>query len=278
VLAEMDAWAIVLWRTLLSAPLFLLWARGAWPSREHLPRIIAGGLLLGAHFLLWVKAFDLTDFASNLLLLVFQPIAAAVLGISLGERPTARTWTAVGLSVAGLAVIAGGDFSLGPRALLGDAMCIAGAFAIALFYVVTRDARAATPLSSFMGVTMLVVAALAAPFALLGDGPVAAYPARSWGWLAALVVLTTVGGHGFMNLAARHVRLFTLNVVIVLEPAIAIAMGAAMIGKTVTALQLGGGVLLAAAVVVGLSEERSQKSTEAETPPPNQPGRRSRTP
>jgi drug/metabolite transporter (DMT)-like permease len=53
------------------------------------------------------------------------------------------------------------------------------------------------------------------------------------------------------------VTLFVLNIVIVLEPAIAIAMGALLFGARVTALQLGGGVLLAAAVVVGLKKPRA---------------------
>lgn len=250
----MDAYTIVLLRQGFAALLFFAWAAGAgWHlQREHVPRILGGAVLLTAHFLLWVKAFDLTDFASNLLLLVAQPIIAALLGVRLGDPPTRRTWIAVGLAVAGLAVIAGGDFALGTRALIGDAMCIVGGLAIALFYVVTRDARSATPLATFMGITFAAGAVMTLPVVLIAGSAVAGHDARSWSWLAALVVLTTVGGHGLFNLVAPHVKLFTLNVVIVLEPAIAIALGAVLLGSTVTPLQLGGGVLLGAAVVVGL--------------------------
>jgi len=41
--------------------------------------------------------------------------------------------------------------------------------------------------------------------------------------------------------------------VIVLEPAIAIAIGAALFGAGVTAAQVGGGVLLGLSVLVGLA-------------------------
>lgn len=255
VLAKMDAYAVVLLRTALAAALFAAWAGLLGQlrvARAHLPRIAAGAALLCAHFALWIKAFDLTDYASNLLLLVSQPAAAAVLGIGLGERPTARTWTSIALALGGLAVIAGGDFALGWRAILGDCMCVLGGFAIALFYVVTRDARAATPLPAFMAATMAGCAAASVPIVLVARSPVLAYPGEAWAWLLALVVLTTVGGHGLMNLAARHVRNFTLNVVIVLEPAIAIALGALLFGARVTPLQLAGGVLLGAAVAIGL--------------------------
>jgi drug/metabolite transporter (DMT)-like permease len=259
-MAAFHAYATVFWRTALAAPLFLL---VAWRvEREHRPRLLLGALLFAAHFLLWVKAFDLTDFSSNLLLLVSQPVIAAALGTRLGEPPTVRTWIAVALALVGLLIIAGGDFRLGARALAGDAMCIVAGLAITLFYVVTRDARAATPLAAFMGWNMVAIAVIALPVTLLVQAPLVGASAAQWGWMLALVLLTTVAGHGLMNLAARSVTLFALNLVIVLEPAIAIAMGAVLFGARVTALQLGGGVLLAAAVIVGL------KKTKAAAPTP----------
>ena len=253
-MAAFDAYATVFWRTALAAPLFLVFARRIAP--EHRGRVLLGALLFASHFLLWVKAFDLTDFSSNLLLLVSQPVIAAALGARLGDPPTSRTWLSVGLALVGLAIIAGGDFRLGPRALAGDAMCIAAGLAITLFYVVTRDARAATPLAAFMGWNMVAIAVVALPVALAAHAALLPRAAPQWAWMGALVVLTTVAGHGLMNLAARGVTLFVLNIVIVLEPAIAIAMGALLFGARVTALQLGGGVLLAAAVVVGLKKPR----------------------
>ncbi|MCC6994499.1 MAG: DMT family transporter [Deltaproteobacteria bacterium] len=260
VMAAMDPWATVLLRTALAAPLFLgfAWWRGQLrvPAGLRL-RLAVGGVLLGAHFLLWVKAFDLTDYASNLLLLVAQPAIAAVLGARLGERATRATWVSVALATLGLAVIAGGDLALGWRAILGDAMSITAGLAIALFYVVTRRARVALPLAPFMGWTLVGCALTALPVVLLTRAPLS-YPAAQWGWLAGLVVLTTAAGHGLMNLCAPHVRLFTLNVVIVLEPAIAIAMGAGLFAAHVDAIQVVGGVVLAAAVVIGIRQETRQ--------------------
>jgi drug/metabolite transporter (DMT)-like permease len=261
-MAALDAYAVVFWRTALAAPLFLVVARHV--PRELRGRVALGSLLLGAHFLLWVKAFDLTNFASNLLLLVAQPMIAAALGGWVGEPPTRRTALAIALAAAGLAIIAGGDFALGPRALLGDAMCIAAGFAITLFYVVTRTARTRVHIAAFMGWTMVGCAALSLPVALAAGAPLRGYPGSSWAWLWALVLATTMAGHGLMNVAARGVTLFALNIVIVLEPAIAIAIGAALFGATVTPAQLGGGVLLGAAVFVGLGGGRKQAVATAE--------------
>lgn len=254
-MAGLGAYAIVFWRTALAAPLFLLVARRVEPA--HRARLFWGALLLGVHFLLWVKAFDLTNFASNLLLLVAQPMIAAALGRFVGEPPTRRIALALALAAVGLAIIAGGDFALGARALIGDAMCIVAGLAITLFYVVSRPARAHTHMAAFMGWTMVGCAALALPAALIAGDELIGFSLSSWGWLWALVLATTMAGHGLMNLAARGVSLFALNLVIVLEPAIAIAFGALLFGAQVTPLQLGGGVLLALSVAVGLMPRRA---------------------
>ena len=252
-----------------SGLVFLAWAAATGAlrlPREHLARTIFGGALLAAHFLLWIKAFDLTDYASNLLLLVAQPVIAAVLGTRLGERPTRGTWLSVSLALAGLLLIAGGDFALGPKALAGDLLSVLGSAAITVFYAATRRARAVMPLPAFMGWTMTIGALVALPFALVSGATLLPTSAASWGWLAGLVVLSTVAGHGLMNLAARHVRLFTLNVVIVLEPAIGIGLGAALFDASVSTLQVTGGLVLAAAVLVGLGPERRLRRAQVTAP------------
>lgn len=257
--AGLPAYAVVFWRMAIAAPLFLLVAR-AWP--RHLRSELAlGAVLLTSHFLLWVKAFDLTSYASNLILLVAQPVMGAIASARLGEPTGPRTFWSVGLALAGLVVIAGGDVALGARALLGDLMCVAAGVTITLFYVTTRRARREMALPAFMGWTFVLGALLALPVAVLAGDALVGHGGAQWAWLAALVVITTVGGHGAMNLAARGVSMFALNFVIVLEPAIALGLGAIMFGAGVTAWQLVGGAILAIAVFVGLAPRRRAPAT-----------------
>lgn len=270
VMARADALALVLYRMLFSAVLLLGWS-AIWGelggARPYLGRLLAGSLLLSAHFALWVKAFDLTDYSSNLLLLVTQPALAALLGGWLGERAGRDTWISLALAFVGLLIIAGGDVRLGPRALLGDLLCVIGAAAITVFVPVTKAPRAALPLATFLGTTFLFGSLWMAPLAWLSGDRFLAYPPSTWAWIAALVLLPTIAGHGLMNYAARTVRLYTLNLVIVLEPAIAIALGALLFGAKVTMVQLAGGAFLVAAVVVGLRQEPLRPGAGANAPP-----------
>lgn len=268
VASGIDTLSTVVLRLGASGAIFLVWAAamGALrPPREEWGRLVLGAVLLAAHLGLWVKAFDLTDYASTLLLLVTQPVIAAMLGHFVGEPATRTTWISVGLAVVGLGIIAGGDVSLGPRALLGDALAVLGAGAIALFFLVTKRTRTTMPMPTFLGWTMGLGAVLFMPVVLISGSRLTGYSAESWAWMAALVLLTTVGGHGLMNLVARHVKLFTLQVVIVLEPPIGIAMGAAIFGAGFSSTHLIGGVILTVAVIVGLWPEAVKKDVGVES-------------
>ena len=276
VMARVDAYAAVFWRTSLAALIAL--AVGALRGRldlralaRHARSILWGGLLLGGHFLMWVKAFDLTDYASNLLLLVFQPIMAAFLTARLGERLPRHAFTAVALAIAGLGLIAGSDFAVSPRALLGDALCLAAGVAITLFYVVTGKARRALSVEVFLGAVMLVSSATAWPVARAAGVPLWGFSASTWGWIGAIVLVTTLMGHGLMNHAANHVSLFTLNIVIVLEPAVGVAIGALLFGARLTAVQLLGGALLSAAVLFGLRRDKVEGDASAAASPATLP-------
>lgn len=266
VAAKMDAFAVAFWRLAATSIIFAAWGlatRQLAFKWEHAKVTAVGGVLLGMHLGLWVWAFDLTDFASNLLLLVVQPVMAAVAGARLGEKTTKATWLAVGIALVGLTIIAGGDISLGPRALMGDLISIVSSIAMTLFYAMTREARRSTPLPAFMAVSMGSGALALLPIVLFTHSRLVGYPAESWRWLAGLVVITTVGGHGVMNYVARHVTLFTLNVVIVMEPALGVALGIPLFGAKITSLQIVGGVVLTVAVVVGLLPEWNRRSQDS---------------
>jgi drug/metabolite transporter (DMT)-like permease len=64
-----------------------------------------------------------------------------------------------------------------------------------------------------------------------------------------MVMVTTLGGHGLLNYAARTLSLFTVNIVIVLEPVLAILLGAWLFGASISWPQAVGGLLLSAAVI-----------------------------
>lgn len=269
VMAKVSAVASTFWRTLLAGALSLMiaWVRGSLSLAlvtRHARALACGGLLFGLHLLLWVEAFALTDYASNLLLLVVQPLSAALIGWRMGQPLPRGARLALCLAAVGMACVAGSDFALGPRALLGDLLCVLAGVLMALFFVTAQRARSALPLELFMGITLLVSALTALPFALLTDTPFLILSWRSWLWIGLIVCVTTLLGHGLMNLAARSLSLFTVNISIVLEPLLAIMLGALMFGASMTASQLVGGALLVISVLVSMLSDQKGRADPAE--------------
>jgi drug/metabolite transporter (DMT)-like permease len=263
VMSQMSAYAAVLWRTLLGGLLALsvAWWRGSLQPtllRRHARGVLLSGALLGPHFILWVKAFELTDYSSNLILLVAQPVFGAFLERAYGRALPKRAPLALTLSLVGMLLVAGGDVSLGPRALLGDVFCIAAGIIGALFFELGRSARQALALDAYMGATLLVASVTALPVAIGADVNLLDYPRPSWFWLSGIVLVCTLAGHGLLNAAARSVPLFVLNTALLLEPVLAIGLGALLFGAAITGTQLLGGALLFAAVATLLLSSAPQ--------------------
>src|SRR3546814_17546065 len=86
--------------------------------------------------LFFILALSLTTVADVLVIIAAAPLTAAVFGwIFLGEGVPLRTWVAIALTLAGIALLVSED--LGSGSLLGDlaavvtALCIGGTFVIA---------------------------------------------------------------------------------------------------------------------------------------------------
>ena len=269
-MAKMSAFAAVFWRTAL-AGLVAISVAGVRHSlqrnvlREHAQGLLLSGVLLSVHFLLWVKAFELTDYASNLILLVAQPVFAALLDRARGQALPLRTPLVLALSLAGMLLVAGGDVSLGPRALLGDLCCILAGLFGAVFFVVGREARQALTLEAYMGVTLIGAALTALPVVWIADVSLIDYPRASWAWLSGIVLVSTLAGHGLLNAAARSLSLFSVSFAILLEPVLSILLGAVLFGADITRVQLVGGAILILSVAMLIA---SPTFTARESVPP----------
>jgi drug/metabolite transporter (DMT)-like permease len=112
-----------------------------------------------------------------------------------------------------------------------------------------------------MGATLLVAAATALPVALLADVSLLDYPPASWYWLSGIVLITTLAGHGLLNAAARTLSLFTVNIAVLLEPVLSIALGAVMFGAEISNVQIAGGTLLILSVATLIASPALRERT-----------------
>jgi drug/metabolite transporter (DMT)-like permease len=223
--ASAPALAISAWRLLISVAFIavvLLIRRTPLPRLARRDWLMAGvaGIVLALHFWSWVASISLTTVSSSVVLVSTQPVFVALLsGAVLGERATSRQWTGIGVAVAGAVIIAWGDFALGGTALAGDALALAGALFVSVYYVIGRRLRPQMDLWWYIFIIYGIAAlALVLAIAIMPGVPLIGFPPRDWLIFAALAAGPMMLGHTAVNYALRYVRAYIANIAILGEP------------------------------------------------------------
>lgn len=191
-------------------------------------KLIGGGVLMGAHFILFITAFRLTSFESTVILLASQPLLASVMGrFMLGERISRASAIAMVIAIFGLLAFIWRDLVrdedlLSNQHLLGDLLVLLCGVAVVLTIIWGRRLRQKLGFglytTSLFGIGGLACLAYAL---VIGEAVLPATP-EAWGWMAMLVLVPTILGHGMFNYLVKHVPVFMVNLVILAEPVISI--------------------------------------------------------
>lgn len=260
--ATAPALAVSAWRLLLAVAFIavvLLVRRAPLPRLSARDWLFAGaaGLFLALHFWSWIASIDLTTISSSVVLVSTQPVFVALLsGMVLGERATPRQWSGIGVAVTGAIVIAWGDFGLGARAIAGDALALAGAVFVSIYYVIGRRLRPQLDLWWYIFI-IYGIAALTLVFAIavMPDVALTGFPRRDWFIFAALAAGPMMLGHTAVNYALRYVRAYIANLTLLGEPigATLIAWLLPSIAEVPGPQTVAGGVLILGGIAVTLS-------------------------
>jgi drug/metabolite transporter (DMT)-like permease len=257
-LAELPPWTLVVGRFGIAAVALLLAARLGGHRLPRSPGVWAGFVMLGAlnsfipfGLIAWGQV-QLTSGLASILNATTPLFTALVAATAWGdERLTAGRLAGVLLGLAGVCVLIGpgvlghlGAHTLAELAILGAAL----SYAFAGTY--GRRFRALPPVVPVAGM-MSTAALMALPIALVVDRPwTLTVGARTVGALLGLALLSTALGfvlyfHILATAGATNVMLVTL-----LMPVIAVLLGAAVLGETVTATALAGMALILAGLLV----------------------------
>lgn len=253
--------AIAAWRTtfvaLLLAPAAAVKASGELVrmSRRDWALVVASGVLLGFHFIAWIVSVQLTTVAAASVLVTTSPLWIAVFGaLGFGARADRRTLLAVGLGVAGAALVGLGGAVGGPApagAAVGNALALGAAALVSVYYLVGQGVRQRASFLAFFA-PVNAVAALTALLACWVSGTSLALPPETVALCFAMAVGPGLVGHGSFASALRHVPASTLSLLSLAEPVLASAMAVVLFGEMPAGLALAGmaGVLVSIAVVV----------------------------
>jgi drug/metabolite transporter (DMT)-like permease len=229
-------------------------------------------------------AFERITIALTLLVFYLYPAGVAVVStVWFGERLDRVRWTALGVSLAGMALVVAGAESLGSADALGIGLAFLAALAQAFYVLAARHGFAHVPGPQAAALTMGGAASL---YLLIGLG-LAATGVGSLGAIgqplassAAIspVLLAGVIGAGIPTLAfitgIRRLGPSQAAILATLEPVVGVGLAAWLLAEQPAPVQLvGGGLILGAAILLqlrpGIPAEHEAVATNVEEGTPD---------
>lgn len=243
----------------------LLRARGplTLPHREHVPRIVALGLLGNvAYQLCFIYGVDATFAGNASLLLSSTPAWTIVFATLRGqERPGGWAWAGVAATVVGMVVVVlGGQqkVELGGATLTGDLLSAGGAVVWAVYTVESRDmirrygALQLTAWTLWVGALVLVALGLPAVRATdLGSLPAGVWAYVGFAGVFAIGLCYLLWYRGVLQIGSTRTAVYS-NVV----PIVALVAAWLWLGEEPTGLQIVGAVV----VIAGMTLARLGRS------------------
>ena len=263
---EAPAVVVSLWRC-GAATLILLPVAGPYWLRE-LPRrlqsepavlrtCLLSGLLLAAHFALWIGSLEHLSVAASVFLVQTTPLWVAVLAaLFLSERVSRRTRLGLAIGLAGTLTIALGEGQSEGSAAepLGYVLAVGGALAAAGYMICGRGVRDRLPLLPYLALVYGISALTLGVAAIATNAPLFAYEKTTLVALIGAALIPQLLGHSLVNAALRHLPAATVSVALLGEPVLSSIGAYLAFGEIPSQAIYAGGPILIAGVALAITE------------------------
>lgn len=250
-LSEVGPTATGFYRTILAVPPIWLWWRfraGAAQETPGLPPltlILLPGLLFAGDLFFWHLAIKYTSVANATLLSNFAPVIVTLgAWLILRERINKLFMVAMTVAIIGALMLVGSSFQLGGTHVFGDMLAFITALFYGVYMIAVAKLRGRHGTQSLMLWSSLVSGLALLPVTLLmGEGLM---PATASGWLTlfGLAWLSQALGQGLIAYALGHLPASFSSLVVLLQPVAAAFFGWLWLGEALSALQIGGGLVV----------------------------------
>lgn len=174
------------------------------------------GLVAALHFYFYIASLDYTTPAHSLAIVYTAPVFVTLLSaLFLREHVRRARWAGIGVTVLGIAILAGLEPTMTWTMALGDFLALLSAVTFGFYSVAGRYERNRYPLFVYASRVYGAAALWLLPVALLA---LPSAPPASWGWqpvaaVVALGIFPLALGHTLYNAALRRVHATYVNII-----------------------------------------------------------------
>jgi drug/metabolite transporter (DMT)-like permease len=269
-----DAWEIVFWRSLFMA-MFVVATLAAMQRGRIFAAVRAvgwpgllSGLFLAGQFFFFIASLTRTTVANTFVLMSVSPFLAALAGrVFLREPVPLRTWIAIAVAFAGMAVMFSDNVDAGR--LAGNLLAIGVSCLFALNVTVLRKVHATVDMLPTVMIAGLISIVLALPLALPMEAT-----GRDLAILALMGCIQLGAGCLLMVAASKHLSATELGLLALLEPILGPVWVWVLLGEHPGRLALVGGAIVLSAVVANqaFAAWRGRSLAADASPPAATPG------
>ncbi len=239
--------------------------RGARLSLRREAALAIAGAALAVHFGAWIASLAYTSVAISTLLVTTTPLfTEAYDSLRLKRLPSRRIVAALALAALGLTLIAGRRAAAAPipgHGALGMLLALAGAVAMAIYFVIVRSAGVSPESGKPLGTTAIVArtytwAAIALVIASLAAGqrPPPLDDRLAWFGILGMGLVSQLLGHTGLNAALTSFSPTIVSATTLLEPVAAAILAALVFHEAIAPPILLGGLLVLGAVALALTD------------------------
>jgi drug/metabolite transporter (DMT)-like permease len=257
--AAAPALAVALWRNLLAAAVIGPYALArhraelaAMSARERKWTVCAG-VLLALHFMTWTPSLRFTSVASATAIVCSQPIWVALIARASGHDVPRRAWWGIALALVSVVVLTGVDFSLEPRALVGDLLALLGGMFSAAYTVAGAEVRRTVSTTSYTLLCYSTSALLLLVVCVVGRVQITGFSSTTWLQLLALTFGAQLLGHSLINRVLRTTSPTVVSLALLFEVVGAAVIAAIYLGQTPPLEAIPAAVLLLAGIAIVIS-------------------------
>jgi drug/metabolite transporter (DMT)-like permease len=229
-------------------------------TRREIGLALLSGAFLGLHFASWITSLEYTSVISSVVLVSTSPLwVALVAPLVLRERPNRMTLIGIVIAIGGGCLVSlGGGAGSAPHQdnpLLGNALALLGAVAVAGYFIIGRRLRSRVSLIPYIWLAYGGGAILLCATVLVMGKPVAGLAADAYLWMTLLALFPQLIGHSAYNYALGHLSAAYVSLTTLGEPIGSTILAAVFLSELPGTLQLVGSVLIMLALVIASREE-----------------------
>jgi len=214
--------------------------------------MLLSSFFLALHFIAWITSLYFTSITSSVVLVTLSPVFITLYSVLVfREKMNSRFWAGLLIALAGCFILGSGDLKTGHWNIRGDILALAGAVAVAGYFLIGSRLREKVSLLGYIIPVYSFAAVFLAGFALLSGVSLLEAGRDTYLYCFLMALVCQLIGHSSFNWALKRLKAPIATIAIIGEPVGASIIAFFLVDSVPSVSEgVGGGIILAGIVMI----------------------------